>query len=123
HKLMQHREAERPSVRAVRPDVPEELDEVVRRMMAVEPEARFQIPLLLVAPLRKFCPLSSVVGRSSNGGYRPGSAPALLSPSASNLPRPNGSGSLPRPPSSTNLPRPASTLNLPRPPTSGPGLR
>ena len=41
-KLMQHQEAEPPSVRATREDVPEEIDQILRRMMAKKPEERFQ---------------------------------------------------------------------------------
>ena len=53
-KLMQHQEAERPQVRVVRPDVPEELAAIVQRMMACRPEERYAIPLLVVGALRHF---------------------------------------------------------------------
>jgi serine/threonine protein kinase len=117
-KLMQHQEAPVPSVRGVRPDVPEELDQIVQKMMAKQPEERFQIPLLLVTPLRRFCPgalgtAGSVIrpsaGTATGPGSRPGSVPNLAPPSSAALPRPASSGALPRPTSSPNLPRPGGT--------------
>jgi serine/threonine protein kinase len=53
-KLLQHQEAERPQVREVRSDVPEELAAIVNRMMARQPEERYAIPLLAAAALRPF---------------------------------------------------------------------
>lgn len=53
-KLMQHQDAERPQVRDIRPDVPEELAAVVQRMMARHAEDRYAIPLLIVGALRHF---------------------------------------------------------------------
>jgi serine/threonine protein kinase len=53
-KLLQHQQAERPQVREVRPDVPEELAAVVQRMMARCPEERYAIPLLAASALRPF---------------------------------------------------------------------
>jgi serine/threonine protein kinase len=61
-KLLQHQESERPQVREVRPDVPEELATVVQRMMARCPEERYAIPLLAAGALR---PFSSSATRSS----------------------------------------------------------
>src|SRR5262249_47781079 len=55
-KLLQHQQEPPPDVRAERPDVPEDLARILQRMMAKSPEDRFQIPLLLVAPLRHYCP-------------------------------------------------------------------
>jgi hypothetical protein len=108
-KLLQHQEAEPPSVRQVRPEVPEEVDEIIRRMMAKRLEDRYQIPLLVVAPLRHYCP-----GAMNTAGsvIRPASSANLgsvLRPSSSaNL---NGN----RPTSSANLGngRPSSSANLP----------
>lgn len=54
-KLMQHQQREPEPIQAIRPDVPPELAAVIQRMMAKKPEDRFQIPLLVVAPLRRFC--------------------------------------------------------------------
>jgi serine/threonine-protein kinase len=101
-KVLQHQEAAPPSLQAVRPDVPAELDAVVRKMLAKDPDERFAIPLLLVTPLRRFCgntaPTSSLLrapGSHQGNGYRPGSAPAPGT--AINLPRPATQTSLPRP--------------------------
>jgi serine/threonine-protein kinase len=55
-KLMQHQQAEPEAVQQLRSDVPDELAAVLQRMMAKKPEERFQIPLLVVGGLRRFCP-------------------------------------------------------------------
>src|SRR5262249_40585046 len=89
-KLMRHQEPPRPPLCSVRPDVPEELEQIVHRMMAPDPAERFQIPLLVVAPLRKFGP-----GGASGSLIRPpgsGVRPALKAP--------------PKPSTCTNLARP-----------------
>jgi serine/threonine protein kinase len=57
-KLLQHQTAERPQVREARPEVPEELAAVVRRMMACQPEDRYTIPLLAASALRPFAAAS-----------------------------------------------------------------
>jgi serine/threonine protein kinase len=98
-KILAHRESAPPSVRDLRPDVPVEVEQVVMKMMAKSPQDRFQIPLLLVAPLRHLCAGSS----------------ALLG----GLIRPPSSMNLQRPPSAMNLARPSSVLNLTRPRSSG----
>lgn len=108
-KLMQHQESEPPSVLAIRPDTPPELDVILQKMMAKNVEDRFQIPLLVVAALRHFCPGALAVSGSL---IRPSSSSNLgnvLRPaSSSNL---NGAS---RPASSSNLGslRPASSSNL-----------
>src|SRR5262249_56077727 len=84
-KLLQHQEADPPSVQALRPDdVPDELDAVIQRMLAKRPEDRYQIPLLVVAPLRRFCPGASGSGgsliRSAIAPGGTGSAPAHAPP-------------------------------------------
>jgi serine/threonine-protein kinase len=97
-KLLQHQEAEPPSVVAVRPDVPADLDAVLLRMLAKKPAERYQIPLLLLAQLRRFCPGSLGV---------PGS---LIRPASGvSLPRPGSSPAVGRPESSSSLARPASS--------------
>jgi serine/threonine-protein kinase len=111
-KLLQHQEAEPPSVRALRPDVPEELDQTIRKMLAKRPEDRFQIPLLVVAPLRHFCAAGLRAGM--NGSLRPGSALNLTPPSSLNLPRPS---------TAINLQRPATSVNLPGPGSNGHGKK
>ena len=114
-KLLMHQEKEPPSLRELRADVPEELDAVVRKMMAKDPAERYQIPLLVVTPLRRFCmtDLRSAVG---GNGYRPGSAPVLARPgSAGSLARPGE----PAPGTALNLPRPSTQPTLQRPGSNG----
>jgi serine/threonine protein kinase len=69
-KLLQHQDAERPHVRKIRPDVPEELAAVVQRMMARCPEERYAIPLLAAGALRPF----------SAAATRPSSSPKIVRP-------------------------------------------
>jgi serine/threonine protein kinase len=78
-KLLQHQEADRPQVRELRPDVPDDLAAMVQRMMAKRPEDRYPIPLLVVAPLRRYVNGSGLVRLLSetNGAARPGSSPRL----------------------------------------------
>jgi serine/threonine-protein kinase len=106
-KLIQHQEAEPPSVRAVR-EVPEELDAMVRRMLAKKPEERFQIPLLVAAALRPFC----AAGWSGNGVVRPPSSGTVSAL------RPSGSDGLSRPSTVSNL-KPSTLTNLKRPSSTG----
>jgi serine/threonine-protein kinase len=108
-KVLMHQEAPPPSVREIRPEVPEEVDGIVRKMLAKNVDERFQIPLLVVAPLRYFCPGAVLVNGSV---IRPPSSPNLGS-----VYRPASSGNLgtSRPASSPNLNgvnRPASSSNL-----------
>ncbi|MGL4550784.1 MAG: serine/threonine protein kinase [Gemmataceae bacterium] len=101
-KIVQHRDAPPPSVRDVRPDVCEELDELLQRMLAKAPEQRPQIPLLLVAALRKFS--AGQIGSAQATLLRPGSvAPGT----ALNLPRPQTHGTLTRPGTQPSMQRPA----------------
>jgi serine/threonine protein kinase len=120
-KLVQHQEEPPPSVRAVRSDIPEELDCLIQKMMAKPPEDRFQIPLLLVTPLRRFCPgalggTGSLLRPSGGSGpvSRPGSVPVLAPPS---------SAAMPRPASSNNIPRPNGSQGGLRPGGPGPGTK
>jgi eukaryotic-like serine/threonine-protein kinase len=53
-KMDSHRKTPAPSVRALRPDVPEGLDAVVRKMMAKDPVERYQTPAEVVEALRPF---------------------------------------------------------------------
>ena len=112
-KLLQHRELPIPRVLDKRPEVPEEISEMIQKMMAKAPEERFQIPLLVVAPLRRYC-----TGASGMSGSMV--RPSLVGVNTS-LIRPASSANLTRPPSSSNLTRPASALNLTRP-SSSPNL-
>jgi serine/threonine-protein kinase len=50
-KLLQHQGDEPPDVRTLRPDLPEEVSRVLRRMMAKEPGRRYQDPAKLIAAL------------------------------------------------------------------------
>lgn len=111
-KLIQHQEAPPPSLRASRPEAPEELDVLLQKMMAKSPAERPQIPLLVVTPLRRFCmSLVPAGGNSSMCGLRPSSSLTLNRPggvapgTALNLPRPQTHGTLARPSTSTDLPR------------------
>jgi serine/threonine protein kinase len=109
-KLLQHQEAEAEPVGTLRPDLPEELAAVVQRMMAKKPEDRFQIPLLVVAALRRFCPGtggSSLIRPASTG--RPRLAPATSIAMPALQPGASAAGTPNRPPSSSfNVPRPGS---------------
>jgi serine/threonine protein kinase len=67
-KLMQHREAEPPPVRAVRGDVPAEVDAILRRMLAKDPEERFPVPILVAGALR---PFSVPRGNAFSPTFRP----------------------------------------------------
>jgi serine/threonine protein kinase len=58
-KILQHQQAEPTPLRTLRPDVPEELAAIIQKMMAKAPESRFQIPLAVGVPLRKFCDVKS----------------------------------------------------------------
>jgi len=113
HKLMQHREMEPPDVRAVRSDVPDEVAAIIQKMLAKSPEERFQIPLLVVAPLRRYCPGAMVTAGSVIRPPSTNNLGTMLRPSSSgNLSRPSSSGNLNRPSSSGNLRRPSSSPNL-----------
>jgi serine/threonine-protein kinase len=104
-KLMQHQTSEPEPLRQRRPDVPEDLAAVVQRMMAKRPEDRFQIPLLVVAALRRFCPgagvSSGLFRTTANGGGRHGTSTTCVA-----VARPGGSGS----------DRPSSSFNFQPPP-------
>jgi serine/threonine-protein kinase len=108
-KLRQHRESPPPSARAARPDVPEELDAAVRRMMAKRPQDRFPIPLLAGAALRKFCATAPPVGllRRPTSPSKQGHGPRPpLRPSANGTGSHNGAGPRPRLSGNGAAPRP-----------------
>ena len=119
-KLLQHQEAEPTPLRQLRPDVPEELEALVHRMLAKRPEDRFQIPLLVVVPLRRFCPsamsgIGSVIRPTGLvNGTKPSTLPSMNLPTGE-LAKPTSSAVLTRPASHANLNRPASNANLNRP--------
>ncbi len=125
-KILQHQQAEPPSLRSLRTDVPEELDALVRKMLAKDPADRFAIPLLLVTPLRRFCG-GRVPGSGQGNGVRPGSVPVLNTPSSASLSRPDTAPgtaiNLPRPSTHATLQRPGTHVNLSRPGNNGHGGR
>ena len=122
-KLLAHQEAEPPPPRSLRSDVPEELEEIVRKMLAKRPEDRFQIPLLVAAALRRYCPSAqsaagSLIRSTTVLGVspKPSTVPALgLPPTATT--KPSSSAVLTRPGGSVNLHSSASSAELPRPGT------
>jgi serine/threonine protein kinase len=110
-KLLQHQEAEPARLRELRPDVPEELESIILRMMAKRPEDRFQIPLLVVMPLRRFCPsanttVGSLIRPACSNGGKPSTLPALGLPAAETA-KPSSSAVVARPATPTNLNQPA----------------
>jgi serine/threonine-protein kinase len=119
-KLLQHQEAPPPSAQAMRAEVPVELDLAIQKMLAKNPDERFQIPLLVVAALRRFCPSAAGTTGSVLRATGPGSGILARPGTALNL-----SGD--RPSSSPNLPepRPSSSPNLAaaRPGSNPPGSR
>jgi serine/threonine protein kinase len=117
-KLMQHRDEPPPSVQARRPEVGDELNAIVLRMMAKQPEKRFQIPLLAAAALRRFCTgtaraLTSVAANAGGAAFRPSSSASLL--------RPASNASVQRPASSVNVAKAVETGQLPRSKAGGGG--
>lgn len=92
-KLMQHQQAEPPRIQTLRPDVPEELSAIIQKMLVKNPEGRFQIPLSIVVPLRKFCVQggSGLVPRLSSGAV------------ASTRPNPGGNSTMRTSITSTDL--------------------
>ncbi len=120
-KLLQHQEEPPPPVQALRPDVPDELNAVMLRMMAKYPENRFQIPLLAAAALRRFCGaagggLAGIAGTAGGAAFRPSSSASVLRPSSNaDVPRPGTAAALSRPATAPALDRPASAGDLRRP--------
>ncbi len=95
-KLMQHQEAEPTPIQELRPEVPDELATVVKKMLSKSPAERYQIPLAVSVPLRRFC---ETAAGSVNGSKRGSANGQTLRPSAqgSTL-RPSGHGLLRRNP-------------------------
>jgi serine/threonine-protein kinase len=93
-KLMEHQEAEPAEIRTLRPDVPEEAAGILHKMMLKKPEERYQIPLLVVAALRRFCPrslASTLAARPALASARTATAPRPAAGTASPSPRPASS--------------------------------
>jgi serine/threonine protein kinase len=100
-KLLQHQEQPAPSIQEVRPDVPDPVNAILLKMMSKMPEERFQIPLLVGAALRHFCPNAiatpgSVIRPPSSGnlnGLAPPTSSALpMNPTGERDPNPPGNG-------------------------------
>ncbi len=118
-KLLQHQEEPPPSVQALRSDVPDELNALLLRMMAKQPEERIQIPLLVAAALRRFCTGIGMAGLAATVGgaaLRPSSSGSLLRPlSNARIQRPGSTAALSRPATAPALGRPASAGDVSRP--------
>jgi serine/threonine-protein kinase len=97
-KILQHQQSPPPPVRQLRPEVPEEIDNLILKMLAKRPEDRIQIPLLVAVPLRRFIPGASgsclglrPIGAGANGSaLKPASRTNI--PSLSNLNPGDGRG-------------------------------
>jgi serine/threonine protein kinase len=59
-KLLSHQQVSPPSVRDARPDLPDGLEGIVRRMMAKEPADRYQTPALVAVALAPFSPPDAI---------------------------------------------------------------
>ena len=76
-KLMQHQQVDPVPIQQLRQEIPDELAVIIRKMLAKSPEERYQIPLAVSVPLRRFCENvpTSLHGRrpgaSANGGTLP----------------------------------------------------
>jgi serine/threonine-protein kinase len=58
-KILQHQQAPPRSVRELRPEVPEDIDSLILKMLEKKPQDRIQIPLMVAVPLRRYCASSS----------------------------------------------------------------
>ncbi|HEX3658087.1 MAG TPA: serine/threonine-protein kinase [Pirellulales bacterium] len=75
-KLLAHREMAIPALRAVQPEVPEELDEVFQKMMAKKVEDRYQTMTEVVAELEK-CQAGFSSPRASSTAARSSTGPTV----------------------------------------------
>ncbi len=92
-KLIQHQQAEPPPVQSLREDVPDELAAIVKKMLAKQPEDRYQIPLAVAVPLRRFC--EGGTGSLNGTSKRPSANGTTLRPSAQGTTlRPSAQGGL-----------------------------
>lgn len=89
-KLLQHQQAEPPSLSGFRRDVPEEVEAILRRMLAKAPQHRFQTPAAVAAALAPFVRSA----KPGTGGQVPG-APQHTNAQPERPPRPNDRTPLP----------------------------
>jgi len=118
-KLLKHQTEEPTPIKQLRPEVPDEVALVLHKMLAKNPNDRYQIPLLVVAPLRHYT-LSALGNAGSVIRSSQGSSPGMRPSSTMNV-RPGtmlglGTG---RPVSRPSQPtqRPQTRPNLPSDPT------
>ena len=69
-KLLRHQNEEPPPVDALRPDVPAALAVIVRRMMAKQPQDRYQTPAAVALTLTPFCRMTPVPVIKPSSGLR-----------------------------------------------------
>jgi serine/threonine protein kinase len=126
-KIVAHMKHEPTPLPELRRDVPPELVQVVARMMAKNPEQRFQTPIEVARALSSFCPATAEGGAPESGPHHPRLSPSgerPISPSAmGSTPPPGGSFNLPCDPATSASRRPGSATEivLPQetPPKSG----
>ncbi|MFO0899533.1 MAG: serine/threonine-protein kinase [Pirellulales bacterium] len=76
-KLLQHQGDEPPDPREVRPDLPVELTQIVRRMMAKSPAQRYQSPRALIADLSNLAARLNLPLAPLDQGWMPAPAPSF----------------------------------------------
>ncbi len=69
-KLLRHQHEDPPPVNALCPDVPAALGAIVQRMMAKEPQGRYQTPAAVALALAPFCRMGPMPGNKSSGSFR-----------------------------------------------------
>ena len=85
-KILQHQQEEPPRVQMLRPDVPDDLADILQKMLAKHPESRYQIPLAVSVPLRRFC-------QAGSGNFHgPTARPSTASPNSTGVRPSTGSG-------------------------------
>ena len=68
-KLLQHQDNEPPDIRAARPDLPEEVSRVLRKMMAKDPRRRYQDPAKLILALLSLAELAGLKAPGSGQAF------------------------------------------------------
>lgn len=101
-KVVQHQEVAPTPLRSIRPEVSEDLEALVLQMLLKSAKNRPQVPLLVVAALRRL-----ISGQRAGSGQGTALRPAPPAPStAMNLPRPETRSTLNRPETQSGLTRP-----------------